>query len=46
MKKRIMLPLLLEIFAITSTMTVLAAPQTMSDGTVFDAEFYAQITLM
>ena len=42
MKKRIMLPLLLEIFAITSTMTVLAAPQTMSDGTVFDAEFYAQ----
>ncbi len=42
MKKRIILPLLLGIFAVTSSATVLAAPQTMSDGTVFDAEFYAQ----
>lgn len=42
MKKRFISLLLLGILAMASSITVCAAPQTMADGTVFDAEFYAQ----
>lgn len=42
MKKKMMMTLLTMGLALASSMTVCAAPQIMPDGTVFDAEYYAQ----
>lgn len=43
--KRKLLAMLAAVCCITSTMSVQAAPETMSDGTVFDAEYYAENNL-
>lgn len=42
MKRRFMCLILAVVFLIGSSMTVSAAPKKMSDGTLFDAEYYAQ----
>ena len=42
MKKKIMTALL-AIIVLGNSLTALAAPETMPDGTVFDAEYYAQM---
>ena len=41
MKKRIVAIMVMLTLMLGSTMTVFAAPKTMPDGTIFDAEFYA-----
>ena len=42
MKRRMLLALLSGLLGLSSTITVLASPRTMPDGTVFDSEYYAQ----
>lgn len=42
MKKKLMILAAAMILALGCSMTVCAQPRTMSDGTVFDAEYYAQ----
>lgn len=42
MKKRILLAIISSM-VIGCSMTAYAQPRTMSDGTVFDAEFYASV---
>ena len=41
MKKRIITTVLVVVLALSSSITTFAAPKTMPDGTVFDAEHYA-----
>jgi len=41
-KRRMLLALLSGLLGLSSTITVLASPRTMPDGTVFDSEYYAQ----
>lgn len=43
MKKKAMAAVLMMSMVVGSSLTVCAAPQTMADGTVFDAEYYAQM---
>lgn len=40
--KRILVAIIVTAMALSSSLTVFAAPETMPDGTVFDAEYYAQ----
>lgn len=42
MRKKMVLVLLSGILGLSSSLTAFAAPRTMPDGTVFDAEYYAQ----
>ena len=42
MKKRILICLTVLTLSMASSMSVLAAPEVMPDGGVFDAEYYAQ----
>ncbi len=42
MKEKILIGFLSVGFTLTNTVTVLAAPVSMPDGTIFDAEYYAQ----
>lgn len=42
MKKKILIRLLATGFMLGNTLTALAAPVSMPDGTIFDAEYYAQ----
>lgn len=42
MKKKFLIGLLAAGFMLENTLTVLAAPVSMPDGTIFDAEYYAQ----
>ena len=41
MKKRIITTLLVAVLSLSSSITAFAAPKTMPDGNVFDAEYYA-----
>ena len=41
MKKRIITTLLVTVLGLSSSITAFAAPKTMPDGNVFDAEYYA-----
>ena len=41
MKKRIITTLLVAVLGLSSSITAFAAPKTMPDGNVFDAEYYA-----
>lgn len=43
MKKKIMAAVLMMSMVVGSSLTVCAAPEIMADGTVFDAEYYAQM---
>ena len=43
MKKKAMAVVLMVSRVMGSSLTVCAAPETMADGTVFDAEYYAQM---
>ena len=43
MKKKVMAAVLMMSMVAGSSLTVCAAPETMADGTVFDAEYYAQM---
>ena len=43
MKKKVMTAVLMMSMVMGSSLTVCAAPETMADGTVFDAEYYAQM---
>lgn len=43
MKKKLFVTLLTLSMLIGSNRTVLAAPEIMSDGTIFDAEYYAEM---
>ena len=45
MKKRMIVALMLGVWGLSPGLTVSASPQTMPDGTVFDAEYYAQANL-
>ena len=42
MKKRIITTLLVAVLGLSSGITAFAAPKTMPDGNVFDAEYYAK----
>lgn len=42
MKKRIITTAIVTLLSLTASMTVMAAPKTMPDGTKFDAEYYAE----
>ena len=41
MKKRIITTLLVAVLGLSSSITAFAAPKTMPDGNVFDAEYYS-----
>ena len=43
MKRKAMAAVLMMSMVIGSSLTVCAAPEVMADGTVFDAEYYAQM---
>ena len=43
MKKKVLTAVLMMSMVMGSSLTVCAAPETMADGTVFDAEYYAQM---